>query len=33
MNTVFQPLKDYVAWTFGYVMSCGDYVEGLCHDD
>uniref|UniRef100_A0ACD5W4H4 Uncharacterized protein n=1 Tax=Avena sativa TaxID=4498 RepID=A0ACD5W4H4_AVESA len=32
MDTVFRPLKDYFARTFGYVMSCGDYIEALGHE-
>jgi disease resistance protein RPS2 len=29
VDTVFRPLKDYFARTFGYVMSCGEYIDAL----
>ncbi|KAG8055138.1 hypothetical protein GUJ93_ZPchr0001g29989 [Zizania palustris] len=29
VDAVFRPLKDYFARTFGYVMSCGDYINAL----
>lgn len=32
MDTVFRPLKDYFARTFGYVMSCGDFIDALGHE-
>lgn len=32
MDTAFRPLKDYFARTFGYVMSCGDYIDALGHE-
>jgi disease resistance protein RPS2 len=31
MDTVFQQLKDYFAWTLGYLMSCGEYIDALGH--
>lgn len=32
VDAVFRPLKDYFARTFGYVMSCGDYIDLLGHE-
>ncbi|CAD6242966.1 unnamed protein product [Miscanthus lutarioriparius] len=29
IDTVFPPLKDYVARTVSYTMSCGDYIDML----
>ncbi|XP_062207106.1 disease resistance protein RPS2-like [Phragmites australis] len=31
VDTVFRPLKDYFARTYGYVMSCGEYIDELGH--
>ncbi|KAM3333060.1 hypothetical protein ACQJBY_028273 [Aegilops geniculata] len=32
VDTAFRPLKDYFARTFGYVMSCADYIDALGHE-